>query len=78
VCSSDLEPWMYEGMTERFLLDEETRKWLEENNPYALREMASRLLEVIQRGLWEPSEDMSEKLRSIYLDAESLLEEINE
>ncbi len=76
--SDVIEPWMYEGMTERFLLDEETRKWLEENNPYALREMASRLLEVIQRGLWEPSEDMSEKLRSIYLDAESLLEEINE
>ena len=76
--SDVIEPWMYEGMAERFLLDGETRKWLEESNPYALREMASRLLEVIQRGLWEPSEEMKEKLRSIYLEAESLLEDINE
>jgi cobaltochelatase CobN len=73
-----IEPWMYEGMAERFLLDKETRKWLEEDNPYALREMAGRLLEVIQRGLWEPSEEMKKKIRSVYLDAEALLEEANE
>jgi len=69
---------MYESVTEHFLLDEENRKWLEESNPYALREMASRLLEAVQRGLWEPDEEMKEKLRCIYLDAETLLEEVNE
>ena len=42
--SDVIEPWMYESVTEHFLLDEENRKWLEESNPYALREMASRLL----------------------------------
>ena len=76
--SDIIEPWMYESVTEHFLLDEENRKWLEESNPYALREMASRLLEAIQRGLWEPDEEMKERLRSIYLDAETLLEEVNE
>jgi cobaltochelatase CobN len=76
--SDIIETWMYESVTERFLLDEETRRWLEEANPYALREMASRLLEAVQRGLWDASEEMKEKLNAIYLDAESLLEEVNE
>jgi cobaltochelatase CobN len=76
--SDVIEPWMHEGMAERFLLDKETRKWLEESNPYALRDMAGRLLEVIQRGLWEASEEMKERLRSTYLEVGSLLEDINE
>ena len=76
--SDIIEPWMYESLTEHFLLDEENRKWIEESNPYALREMASRLLEAIERGLWDASEEMREKLSQIFLDAESVLEEANE
>ncbi|MDW5562044.1 MAG: cobaltochelatase subunit CobN [Methanomassiliicoccus sp.] len=76
--SDIIEPWMYESLTEHFLFDEENRKWIEESNPYALREMASRLLEAIERGLWEASEEIKEKLKQIYLDAESVLEEANE
>lgn len=76
--SDIIEPWMYRSITERFLFDEETRKWIEESNPYALREMASRLLEAIQRGLWEADEEMRRRIQSVYLDAETALEEINE
>lgn len=49
-----------------FLGDEGTRAFIEESNPDALREMAERFIEAIERGLWTP------RLNS----ARSLLEDI--
>jgi len=43
---------MYEGVTRAYLSDPEVRKFLEEKNPWALKGMAERLLEAIQRGMW--------------------------
>ena len=37
-----------------FLEDEKVRDWIEEHNPTALIEMAERLQEAIDRGLWTP------------------------
>ena len=37
-----------------FLEDEKVRDWIEEHNPTALSEMAERLQEAIDRGLWTP------------------------
>lgn len=37
-----------------FLEDDATREFIAENNPSALREIADRLLEAIDRGLWTP------------------------
>lgn len=37
-----------------FLEDDDTRDFIEDNNPAALREMAERLQEAIDRGLWVP------------------------
>ncbi len=34
--------------------DEKVRDWIEEHNPTALIEMAERLQEAIDRGLWTP------------------------
>ncbi|MEM6677474.1 MAG: cobaltochelatase subunit CobN [Pseudomonadota bacterium] len=39
---------------EAYLADDETRAFVAEANPAALREMAARLLEAIERGLWQP------------------------
>ncbi len=72
--SDVIEPWMYEGMAERFLLDDENREWLERNNPEAVRQMSGRLLEAIDRGMWEASAEMRERLESIYLSHEEQLE----
>ncbi len=76
--SDMLDPWMYQSLADHFLFDEETRKWIEENNPYAMRQMAGRLLEAIQRGMWDADDDTIEKLQSIYLDAEDILEGFTE
>jgi cobaltochelatase CobN len=37
-----------------FIDDDDTRTFIEEANPAALREIAARLAEAIERGLWQP------------------------
>ena len=75
--SDNIEPWMFKSVTEKFVLDEEMREWINENNPYALKEMVEDLLEVIRRGLWDAPDDIVQELTELYLDCEGNLEEIN-
>ena len=57
------------------LFDEENRSFIENNNKWALKDMSERMLETIQRGMWEnPSEETVEKLQKIFLDSENELE----
>ena len=44
--------WMYEQLTEQYVLDPENRKFMDESNPWALHGMAERLLEAADRGMW--------------------------
>ena len=44
----------FELVHQAFLEDEETRAFIEEHNPAALVEIAERLNEAIERGLWKP------------------------
>ena len=74
--SDSIEDWMYDAVTEKFILDEDTRKWMEENNPYALREMIEDMIECSDRDLWNASEDTLAQLRELYLEAEGELEEL--
>ena len=70
-----VEDWMYEGVTESYVFDEETRQFFQESNPWALKSVVERLLEAIQRGLWEsPPPDMQQKLQDLYLQLETDLE----
>jgi len=72
-----VEPWMYEKVTETYLLDEEVRQFLQTKNPWALRSMTERLLEAQDRGLWEsPPKEIIEKLKQIFLENEAGLEEM--
>jgi cobaltochelatase CobN len=67
--------WMYEKLTETYVLDEENRAFLEESNPWALHGMAERLLEAQARGLWEqPSAEMKQALAEIMLETEGAIE----
>ena len=76
--SGAVDDWMYEGISEKFLFDEDTKKWMEEENPYAMMDMLNRLQEAITRGLWDPKKTTLEKLESIYLDVEERLETITD
>jgi cobaltochelatase CobN len=72
--SGILEDWQYRSLAETFLFDESCRAWLAEDNPHALMHMAGRLLEAVDRGMWEPDAETLGRLRSLYLSVESTLE----
>lgn len=76
--SGIMEDWMYEAVTDRFVFNEENREWIRESNPDALRQITSRLLEAVERGMWNADDDTVEALRSIFLDSESMLESLND
>lgn len=40
--------------------------------------MLARLQEAMERGFWEPDDDMKEKLKDIYLEFEERIEEITD
>jgi cobaltochelatase CobN len=44
----------FEAVYQAFVVDERVRSFMAEKNPNALREMAERLNEAIERGLWTP------------------------
>ena len=48
--------WMYERLTQAYVLDDENRKFMAESNPWALHGMAERLLEAADRGMWAEPE----------------------
>jgi len=71
--------WMYEKLTEAYVLDPETAKFLQESNPWARHGITERLLEAVDRGLWEhPEPDTLAALRQAYLDTEADLEATTE
>jgi cobaltochelatase CobN len=65
-----VEDWMYEKVTESYLADPAVRKFLEASNPWALKAMAERLLEAVERGLWDASDTALATLRAAVLEAE--------
>jgi cobaltochelatase CobN len=68
--------WMYEQLTVSYVLDPETREFLEKSNPWALRGITERLLEAAARGLWEaPDQATLDALREVFLQVEGQLEE---
>ncbi|WP_432125066.1 cobaltochelatase subunit CobN [Streptomyces sp. C10-9-1] len=67
--------WMYDKLTETYVLDPENRAFLQEANPWALHGIAERLLEAESRGMWEkPDAEVLAALRQVYLETEGDLE----
>ena len=70
-----IEDWMYEDVTDEYVLNPEMQEFFRQSNPWALRGIVERLLEAIQRGMWEnPPPEMLEQLRQMYLELETDLE----
>ncbi|GFH66122.1 MULTISPECIES: cobaltochelatase subunit CobN [Streptomyces diastaticus group] len=67
--------WMYDKLTETYVLDPENRAFLKEANPWALHGIAERLLEAESRGMWtDPDPEVLAALRQAYLETEGDLE----
>jgi len=67
--------WSYGALSQTWLADPEVLAFLRRHNPWALRDMAERLLEAQQRRLWEgaPAAEIA-RLRQLVLDSEALIE----
>lgn len=70
-----VEDHMYEGIAQAYLLDASVQEFIQQKNPWAMRDMAERLLEAHQRGLWQQADPATlEELRSVALQAEGIIE----
>jgi cobaltochelatase CobN len=73
--SREVDDWIFDDISRTFLMDEENRRFFEENNPYALEETARRLIEASERGLWNPAPDVKDALKEVYVEIEGWIEE---
>lgn len=70
-----IDDFMYEGITESYLLTPKNKEFIKQHNPWALKDMSERLLEAIQRGMWaNPSESVKQQLEELYLEGEGIVE----
>jgi len=66
---------MFHEATAQFVLDEEMRQRLSENNPYAAQEIAKKLAEALARGYFELTEEEYEAFQDAVLEMEAWIEE---
>ena len=70
-----LDDWMYEQLARTYLLDETMQRFFADSNPWAETDIANRLLEAIQRGMWEqPDPALRAQIEDRLLAAEEALE----
>ena len=72
--TGQVAPWVYQKISETFVLDETMRRRLSALNPKASARVASRLLEACDRNLWEPDEATLAALREANDELEDRLE----
>jgi magnesium chelatase subunit H len=72
--TGQVQPWVYQQLTQTFMLDEAMRDRLAQLNPAASVKVANRLLEAHQRNYWHPDEKVLEALRQAGEELEDRLE----
>ncbi len=71
-----IEDFMYDGIVAAYLQDPQVHSFIQQHNPWALRDMSERLLEAHQRSLWQPQDpDMLPFLESMLWSTEADLEQ---
>jgi magnesium chelatase subunit H len=76
--TGQVQPWVYQQLTETFMLDPEMRERLARLNPQASAKVASRLLEASERQYWQPDAATLDALRRAGEELEDRLEGITE
>lgn len=66
-----VDDYQYQKVADALVFDADNQDFLQQNNPHALEEMAERLLEATQRGLWKNDEGYQEKLQDLLLDIDA-------
>jgi magnesium chelatase subunit H len=76
--TGQVQPWVYQQLSETFVLDPEMRERLARLNPTASARVANRLLEASDRKFWKPDAKMLEALRRAGEELEDRLEGVFE
>jgi magnesium chelatase subunit H len=74
--TSQVDPWVYQRLSETFVLDEVMRRRLAALNPEASNRMAQRLLEASDRNYWQPDAETLAALQRAADELEDRLEGI--
>jgi len=69
-----VDPWVYQRLSETFVLDAEMRRRLAELNPTASARMTNRLIEASERNYWSPDADTLDALTAAGEELEDRLE----
>ncbi|WP_434570975.1 cobaltochelatase subunit CobN [Pseudomonas sp. Z3-6] len=65
-----IDDHQYALLADAYLLDPDTREFVRQHNPDALRDMTERMLEAQQRGMWQDPGEYREALENLLLDIE--------
>jgi len=76
--TGQVQPWVYQQLSETFMLDPEMRDRLAKLNPTASARVANRLLEASERQYWKPDAATLDALRSAGEELEDRLEGVYE
>jgi magnesium chelatase subunit H len=76
--TGQVQPWVYEKLSETFMLDPEMRDRLAKLNPTASARVANRLIEASDRNFWKPDAKMLDALRRAGEELEDRLEGVFE
>ncbi|OPX59693.1 MAG: cobaltochelatase subunit CobN [Methanobacterium sp. PtaB.Bin024] len=72
--TGQVENWLFDEAADKLLFDEEMRKKILENNPYAAVKMGETLLETERRGYWEVDEEKIRELRDLVVNMDAEVE----
>jgi magnesium chelatase subunit H len=72
--TGQVEPWVYQRLTQTYVLDPEMRERLATLNPAASAKIADRLIEAHKRGYWTPDPDLLLALQTAGEELEDRLE----
>lgn len=75
--TGQVAPWVYQQITQTYMLDPEMRERLAKLNPTASAKLANRLLEAQARQYWSPDEDVLEALRRAGEELEDRIEGVD-
>lgn len=75
--TGEVAPWVYQQITQTYMLDPEMRERLAQLNPTASAKLANRLLEAQARQYWSPDDDVLDALRRAGEELEDRIEGVD-
>ena len=69
-----VEQWVYNDLCKAYAEDEEMRRRMAENNPYAYMDILEQMTEYSDRGYWNATDEQLETIRKAYLKIEDKIE----